>query len=249
MEAVVVVAPLERVAAAAVDVEPGAAGDEEPQPLAVLVELALEPTLPATPLVKLVQHHERVPPGQRAARISRRSSRLSQLRYAPDSHGRGRDARAWSCRPAAVRRGRPSCPPGRHGRSARGTAGDPPTYYAQRQIMSQLILPKGTFCRAPSPRPSKLLAERREQGEPSLLAQLGPVRAFEERTLLCEGEARAVALGHDLDGGERRGDAPVLRRPSCRRARCGGRARCPGRRCRCGTPCPREARRAARGCP
>ena len=37
-----------------------------------------------------------------------------------------------------------------------------------------------------------------------------------------------------------------LPRPSCRRARSVGRARCPGTRCRFGTPSPRGARRAAR---
>ena len=63
VQAVVVVAALQRVAAAPVDVEPGAARDEEAQALAVLVELALEPALPAAPLVQLVEHDQRVAAG------------------------------------------------------------------------------------------------------------------------------------------------------------------------------------------
>ena len=58
MQAVVMVAPLERVAAAPVCVEAGRARDEETQPRAVCVVLPLQPSLPLAPLVQLVQDHQ-----------------------------------------------------------------------------------------------------------------------------------------------------------------------------------------------
>ncbi len=55
MQAEMVVASLEGVTTAAVDVEAGAARDEEAEPTPVLVVLALQPALPGTPLVDLVE--------------------------------------------------------------------------------------------------------------------------------------------------------------------------------------------------
>ena len=60
METVVVVASLQGISAATIDVQARAAGDEEAEPVAMLVELALEPALPAAPLVQLVEHHQRL---------------------------------------------------------------------------------------------------------------------------------------------------------------------------------------------
>jgi hypothetical protein len=61
MEAIVVIAALERVGAPPVHVEAGAAGNEEAEMVAVLVEFAFEPSLPAPPLVQLVENDERLP--------------------------------------------------------------------------------------------------------------------------------------------------------------------------------------------
>jgi len=47
--------------AAAVEIEACAARHEKPQALSVLVVFALDPALPRSPLVELVEYHERLP--------------------------------------------------------------------------------------------------------------------------------------------------------------------------------------------
>ena len=53
-----VVAPLQRVTAAAVNIHAGAAGDEEAETIPVFIELTLDPSFPALPFVQFVEDHK-----------------------------------------------------------------------------------------------------------------------------------------------------------------------------------------------